>query len=94
LVSNQKLSLRKMKNSLLSYLLSFNLISVGLSVVAPSDFLTTFTNLGAYKTKNVSANYMLYWYSGGSGTNESITIGVVAQTSGWVGFGLSENGGM
>lgn len=59
------------------------------------EFLSVFSNLGSYKTFSLSSSCTMYWYiAPGTSLNRSATIGVVCATSGWVGLGLSDNGGM
>ena len=73
--------------SLLSFLLHVACLLVTTSADAPA--------LSSYaKSLQLDAKYELYWTADTSASKPKINFAVHAQTKGYVGFGISEAGGM
>lgn len=63
-------------------------IRIAFAAIEPSE------NYSHHVTLKANGEYELYWKVSGFNGNDVITFEIIANTSGWVGLGLSPNGAM
>lgn len=72
----------------MNFFLAFALVFALGSALDPSDTYPRHLQLKS------DGSYVVYWKHTGLTQNDTITFEIIAQTTGWIGFGLSPTGGM